>query len=204
MKRLAIAMVFLFGFMLNGCAARYKIAYDYKPPSTRAGLNCLSRCQQQFQQCNSGCRTQFQQCGLKAARQAKINLPGLNAAYPLQLEAWLNAKASYERELDRYEFYRFMAQSRHDRFVNHCMKGGKKKGACDRIYLHDPYYSDFAYTRPHFSMPRPVKPTLALETQRLKKASCSNNCACDRSYRLCYTSCGGVVKSKKVCVKNCN
>jgi hypothetical protein len=204
MKRFGLLMIFIMSFLLSSCGPRYKIAYDYKPPANRAGVSCLSGCQKQLQQCNNGCRLQFQRCGLKAARQAKINMPGLKAAYPVQLEAWLNAKANYERELDRYEFYRFMARSRRDRFVNHCMKGGKKRGHCDRLYLHDPYYSDFTYSRPHFSMPRPVKPTLAAEIKRLKKASCSNYCACDRSYRLCYTSCGGVVKSKKICVKNCN
>jgi hypothetical protein len=204
MKHFVFLLILLFSLLLNSCGARYKIAYDYKPPATRAGMNCLSRCQQQLKQCNTGCRIQFRQCGAKAARQAKINLPGLQAAYPQQLEAWLNAKANYERELDRYEFYRFMESSRRDRYVTHCMKGGKKRGACNRIYLHDPYYSGFSYNRPRFTMPRPVKPTLASETQRLKKANCSNHCACDNRYRLCYTSCGGVVKSKKVCVKNCN
>jgi len=102
------------------------------------------------------------------------------------------------------QFIKSRTESLKSRFIRHCIKGGKKRGACDRIYLHDPYYTPFSLSRPYFDAPRPQKPTLESETQRIVKASCSNNCACDKNYRLCYTSCGGVVKSRKVCVKNCN
>ena len=199
--------LFLFALVLSSvwlsACSKYEVAYDFTPPSSKQGLVCLSGCQKQLTQCNQQCSMQYRNCSASAQQQAKRNLPGLKAAFPREMKIWLNAKARYESELDWYELQYAIASLRRDRYVDHCMGKGNKRKACHRIYrhdLHDPYLS---LNRPYFDIPRPVKPTFVSETLRIKKATCSTNCGCDKNHRLCYASCGGVVKSKKVCVKNC-
>lgn len=190
---ISIALLFL-----SSCSV-YKVAYDFTPPKSKSGLVCLTKCQSQLKRCNLSCNQQYKHCGVKAGQTAKKRLPGLLAAYPRQLEAWLNAREEYRRELDWYEFRLDMAEARRDRYLDRCEKAGKKRHICFNGYRG---YS-FLHSRPHFNLPRPVKPTLAGETNLIRKETCTTDCACNSSYRSCYTSCGGVVKSKKVCVRNC-
>lgn len=198
-----LGLIFLSSMGLSACS-KYKVAYDYNPPKTKQGIACISGCQKQLRQCNNQCNAQFKHCAIRSAQQARKRLPVLKEAYPLKLEIWLNARARYEREYDRYEFQRFMAISRRDRYVDRCMRKGKKSKACHRVYRHDYHDPYLSLSRPYFNTPRPISPTLANVTKRIQQKTCSNKCKCDNNYRLCYTSCGGAVKSKKVCVKNCN
>ena len=190
---ISIALLFL-----SSCSV-YKVAHDFTPPKSKMGLVCLTKCQSQLKQCNLSCNQEYKQCGVKAGQTAKKRLPGLLAAYPRQLEAWLNAREEYRRELDWYEFRLDMAEARRDRYLDRCEKAGEKRRACFNAYRGHA----FLHSRPHFNLPRPVKPTLASETNLIRKETCTADCACNLSYRSCYTSCGGEVKSMKVCVKNC-
>jgi hypothetical protein len=186
--------------ILSSCGPVYKIGHDLTPPKTKSGLACISGCQLKLQQCNVGCARQFKQCGYEAGLKAKRLFPDLLTEYPQQLEIWLIEKEDYRRELDFYEFRRDLAESHRDLYFANCKKQGKKKNSCRKGYGGHPY-SDL--DRPYFNNPRPVKPTLEREAARIKKVTCSNNCACEPSYRTCFSSCGGVVKSKKICIKNC-
>jgi hypothetical protein len=160
----------------------------------------VSGCQSKLQQCNVGCARQFKQCGFESELKAKRLLPELLKEYPQQLESWLDEREAYRRELDFYEFRRDLAETHRDLHFSSCKKSGKKKSSCANSYVGHPF-SDL--DRPYFNKVRPVKPTVEREAARIKKASCSNNCACDSHYRACFSSCGGVVKSKKICIRNC-
>ena len=185
---------------LSSCAPVYKIGHDLIPPKTKGGLACVTGCQSKLQQCNVGCARQFKQCGYESELKAKRSLPRLLKEYPQQLEIWLNEREAYRRELDFYEFRLDMAESHRDLYYASCIKKGTKHRDCERSYGGH-IYSDL--DRPYFNKPRPVKPTVELETARIKKSTCSTNCACEPSYRACFSSCGGVVKSKKICIRNC-
>jgi len=183
---------------LSSCSV-YKIAHDFTPPKSKSGLICLTKCQSQLKQCNVSCNQQYKQCALNAGRDAKKLLPGLLAAYPRQLEQWLNAREQYRRELDWYEFRRDIAEARYESYLDRCEKAGTKRSSCVSGFGG----RSFLYSRPSFNLPKPIKPTLASETNRIRKETCTTDCACNSSYRSCYTSCGGEVKSKKVCIRNC-
>ncbi len=188
-------------FSLSSCGPVYKIGYDYHPPQTTSGLQCIRGCQSQLNQCNSRCSARFNQCSIKAENQAKRNLPRLLIAYPQQLKLWQNSRDQYLSDLDWYEFRHDMAQSRRDFYLENCYRNSKKKSECgSRFSYHHNFLSD---DKPSFNIPRPVKPTLVSEAAKIRKLSCSKDCGCKSNYRLCYTSCGGVVSSKKICVKNC-
>lgn len=188
-------------FSISSCSPVYKVAHDFQPPSTPKGLSCLRGCQAKLKQCNQQCGMQYQQCSVKANAQAKKNLPKLLREYPQKLEQWLNARDRYQRDLEWYEFRLEMAEVRRDQSISHCIKQGKKRKSCSSSYPHP--LTNFSYSRPSFNTPRPKRPTLNGEASRIRKLSCNTNCGCQSSYRLCYASCGGVVKSKKICIKNC-
>lgn len=200
-KTLIVFATVLLSLFLSSCGPVYTIAHDFIPPSSSKGLACVNGCQRQRQQCNLSCNRQYQQCAMRAEQTAKKNLPRLLVSYPQQLEYWLNAREEYRRRLDWHEFQLDMAEARRDRYLDRCYKKNKKrKYAC--VDNNNDYLSPF-HSRPTFSLARPVKPTLASESLKIRKQSCSNNCGCDSSYRTCFSSCGGVVKSKRLCIKNC-
>ena len=186
--------------LLASCAPVYKIGHDLTPPTSKSGLACVSGCQSKLQQCNIDCDRQYRQCGVEAELKAKRTLPELLKEYPLKLEIWLNEQEAYRRELDLYEFRLDLAETHRDLYFASCLKTGKKRSVCSRSYISHPFSG---LDRPTFYKPRPIKPTLESETNRIRKATCSNNCACDSRYRTCFSSCGGIVTSKKICIKNC-
>ena len=191
----------LLSIILSSCSPVYKVAHDYSPPTSIKGLACLSGCQSKLNQCNLQCGRQYTQCSAKAEQQAKRKMPSLLQAYPEKLETWLDAREDYRRDLDWYELQLDILESRRERHLHHCMKGGKKKHSCHSSF--DKHNRHLSYDRPYFNLPRPIKPTLTVESNKIRKLTCTNKCGCDSNYRLCYTSCGGVVKSKKICIKNC-
>jgi len=200
-KVIKIFMIICIPLIVSSCGPVYKVAHDYKPPSSTRGLQCIQGCQSRLNQCNQQCSSRYNQCAIRAEQQAKKLLPGLLQAYPQELELWLNAKEKYQRDLDWYEYRRDLAEARRDQYLAHCLNKGKKRKACMGSYGR--LYGSFPYSRPTFNIPRPKKPTLATEAAKLRQLNCDKECGCESKYRLCYASCGGTVKSKKVCIKNC-
>ena len=196
-----IILIVFIGSILSSCSPVYKVAHDYTPPKSQKGLVCLKGCESKLSQCNLQCDRNYSQCSAKAEQQAKKNLTGLLQAYPKKLEIWLDAQDAYLRDLDWYEFQLDIAESRRLRYIDRCLANGKTKNSCHRSYRG--LYRPLIHDRPYFDILRPRKPTLASETARIRKLSCTKDCGCDSKYRLCYSSCGGVVKTKKICIKNC-
>ena len=195
-------ILLLLGILLGSCSPVYKITHDLSPPKTVNGLICIKGCQSQLNQCNRQCSKRFDQCSIKAEQQARKELPALLHAYPQKLQLWLNSKAEYERDLDWHEFRRHMSDSRRDYYLDRCEKKGKNRSYCSNSFY---YQHDFLqHDRPSFNIPRPIQPSLANVAAKIRKLSCNKNCRCNSKYRLCYSSCGGVIKSKKLCIKNCN
>lgn len=199
LRQIKAVLLIVVSFFLLSCTPRYKIAYDYTPPSSKSGLTCATSCQSKLRQCNRQCGVQYSQCSVKAEQRAKKRLPALLKAYPNKLESWLNARERYERDLDWYQFRLDMTEARYDRYLDRCMSRGKKRHSCHRSYS----YRHLPYERPTFNIPRPQKPTLTSEAAKIRKVSCGQDCGCQSNYRLCYSSCGGAVTSKRVCIKNC-
>jgi len=50
---------------------------------------------------------------------------------------------------------------------------------------------------------RPGEPTLEALVARYQ-ADCRRDCDCDATFRACYIGCGGTVRSRRVCVANCD
>ncbi len=187
--------------LLSTCSS-YKIAYDYTPPKTKQGLVCIQQSQSQLNRCNNSCFYQYQSCLKTSQNQAQKKLPNLLKEYPLQLESWLNEREQYRRDLDFYELRMDLAEARRETYLGHCMKQGTKKSKCTSRHAYISLMP--SVSRPYFNKGRPIKPTLLSVTNRTRAQNCSQQCGCQASFRQSYASCGGGVKSKKVCIKNCN
>jgi hypothetical protein len=187
--------------LLSTCSS-YKIAYDFTPPKTKQGLVCIQQSQSQLNQCNNSCYYQYQRCLKTSQNQAQKDLPNLLKEYPLQLESWLNQREQYRRDLDFYELRMDLAEARRETYLGHCMKQGTKKSKCTSRHGYTSLMPSIS--RPYFNKSRPVKPTLSSVTTHTRAQNCSQNCGCQTNFRQSYAGCGGAVRSKKVCVKNCN
>lgn len=175
---------------LSACSPVYEISYDYTPPSSKQGLQCLTQCNAIRKQCDNKCQAEYQRCAVDAEAEAKRLMPGLVAAYENAYDSWLFERRLYRWNVDRYHFNRL-------HFTDRCMKNGNTRSACYSTFQgrfgYEPYFNDFEPRRPSYSR------TLA----QIKEKRCSKECGCEKSYRLCYTSCGGTVNTRKTCVKNC-
>lgn len=178
------------------------IAYDFTPPQTKQGLACIQQNQTQLNQCNNRCYYQYQSCLKISQNDARKELPSLLKEYPLRLESWLNEREQFRRDLDLYELRMELALSRRESYLGRCMKEGTKKSKCTSRHAYINLMPSI--NRPHFSKGRPVKPTLSNVTTRARAQNCSQSCGCQANFRLSYASCGGAVKSKRVCITNCN
>ena len=186
---------------LSTCSS-YKVAYDLTPPTTKQGLQCIQQSQLQLSQCKNSCYYQYQRCLKTSQNQAQRELPSLLKEYPLQLELWLNEREQYRRDLDFYELRMDLAEARRETYLGHCMKQGTKKSKCTSRHAYVSLMPSIS--RPYFNKSRPVKPTLLSVTTEARTQNCSQKCGCQSAFRLSYASCGGTVKSKKVCIRNCN
>lgn len=190
---LAVKTMLLAGLLLSGCAPQ-KPQYEFIPPASKAGLQCLQRCQAQATQCKNQITQQKNQCLVRARQQAVSELPGRIAAYDKAIVAWEAAMDRYERELSLYEL-----QVRHTRMMRslsaaNCRdRRGRDKRDCRprRIYPYSVFWSD----RPDYPGDAPRRPTLKTVQAEIAAKNCGQNTdQCQANYRQCYSACGGTVK----------
>ncbi|CAA6822000.1 MAG: Unknown protein [uncultured Thiotrichaceae bacterium] len=178
-------------FALSACSPVYKVSYDYQPPSSPQGLQCLKQCDISRQQCDNTCRTAYKSCSITAEKEAKSLMPELMVSYNKAYDTWLFERRLYLWDLDRYRFNRL-------HYTDRCVQDGTTKSSCYSSfygrYGHEPYFHDF----------EPRKPSYAKTLADIKAKRCDDDCGCEKSYRLCYSGCGGTVKTQKTCIKNCD
>lgn len=185
--------VILVSSVLMSCAPQYETRYELTPPQTAAGLQCLKPCEAKAQQCNNSCAARYESCSAKAEQQAKLDMPKRMQEYEIALAVWQERYIRYVQDKTLYDMRRDQARAMRDL----CISTQDNPRACPR-----PFKSWSA--RPVEPENKPVAPTLAAETKRIRDATCQLDCQCDAHYRSCYSSCGGGVKPQSICVKNCN
>jgi len=183
-------MRYLLSFMavllFLGCTPKYRVVNSYIPPQNETAPTCLNTCQIKLDACKKSCKAKFDTCKVKAEVAAKENYKKKMVIYQAKLE-------QYARDMEMVELER-------------------------SLYYDDFYYSGLGYYgggfyRPHslfwaspmplFVPHRPIRPTIEKEIQNAQMQMCEIDCGCTQSYDNCFISCGGEIKSKKVCIKNC-
>lgn len=166
---------------LAGCAGpRYATEVRYLPPTTEAGLSCISGCQINRQACQSDCQSRRESCI------ADIG-PRADAAFEEALRRYEAERKVYLRELQFYRLDRLHVGLYHGPF-------------------YFGYPGSFWYTDRYFDDPPvpPEPPSRDAIRQQLIDQQCSLTCGCQDAFDQCYVGCGGQVERRVVCIEHCD
>lgn len=73
MRRLTLySMVTTFALLLSACGPQIRTQYDYTPPQSSEGMQCLSSCQATSTQCQADLEFRKDQCRADAEREAEF------------------------------------------------------------------------------------------------------------------------------------
>jgi len=67
-----ISSLLILTVLVVGCGPTYQTSYEFIPPKSTQGMQCLSNCQLIVQQCESNLRQESQNCELQAALEHQL------------------------------------------------------------------------------------------------------------------------------------
>ena len=171
--------------IFSACTSKYKTLYTYSQPVLQTQKDCIETCAQKRTICRSICKSNFDICRLKAVKIAKKQYQKKLQNYYKALETYANQAQMNNLENELY-------------FYNDFYYPGRGYG------YWGPFGPYWAWNpRPMYTIQKPVKPSLQQEIQRVELQECQIDCKCQTSYDKCFTSCGGKITSKKICIQNC-
>ncbi len=129
---------------------------------------------------------------------ANKTLPAALSEYTHQLETYTAQQERYYAEKREREYELKNLEMDYDVYSEKC---AKDKLYCDRKKEIKRNLRSLKYSNVKSPI-RPDKPTLATETVR-HQARCTTACGCEALYDSCYTSCGGRIIPRQICVSNC-
>jgi len=188
-------LIFLSIFILWGCSPKYKIVYDYTPPSDITSRSLIQKCYQDLKICNETCSSKKSSCYQKAVKVAKdeyekklrIYQKKLDA-YKLEYKNYLSQKEKKDELIEKITYYTDVCDEKKDKYA--CQKGLEYQYQLKKLkYLHKP--------RP------PREPSLDAIIVDKKASMCESACSCQEQFRSCYVSAGGEVTPRKICIANC-
>jgi hypothetical protein len=178
--------IFMSALFFIGCSPKYRSVSQYTMPKSEAGKACLVECQKKQASCKEICKANFEICKVKAEKAAHESYEKKMHEYTIRLEQYASDVEMFELERSLY----------YDGFY------GYGYGYYGRGF-YNPRYMFWASPMPLFVPKKPVKPSLAAEIQAAEMKMCRIDCGCTKSYDDCFVGCGGEVKTKQVCIKNC-
>lgn len=192
--RLSLNPAWLFVVLLSGCAVPQSPEYEFIPPASAAGLQCLQRCDVQTTQCKSRVTQQESQCLAGARQQAVTELPGRLAVYENAIAAWELSMQRYERAMRLYDLQVGHARIMRNLSASRCRdRDGKDKRDCRPPRLPGVFLPE----RPLYPGKAPRRPTLQMVQTEIAARRCGQAAdQCAPAYRQCYTACGGTVKTR--------
>ena len=204
LSKYTISMVVLSVFFLNACSSpQYKIVYEYSKLSDKEGLSCLNSCYVDEKNCKSQCEQHYQQCATNARDDAEESYLDKQKAYEVDLR-------EYDYELEHFYSIQYRYRDRkenldkrlkiYSKICNNSKDKDAHELACSEV-------RQINRKLDHLKKPvkprKPNAPVLKNEISQFQSL-CSKSCDCESSYRNCYTSCGGTVTTRRVCVNNCD
>ncbi len=194
-----VSIFFMLVFV--GCGPKYIVKNSYISPSNQSEKKCVSRCEEYLSDCRINCEINYNNCISSAFDRAK-------KIDKITEENYRKKYNKYLRKLDRYNYQMADWQNEYDKnnrdlkyFRDKCINN-KDKYACDRE-------NDLRYEINTILRHKPYKPK---HPQRLsfhdillqQQNMCQKNCGCQSDYNVCFTSCGGKIISRKICIENCD
>ncbi len=198
LKHVCLIAVALF---LCACSTpRYQVVHDFEPPLGAGGAACIQACYQDQKSCQRDCSGSYDAC-LAASRDIA------EAEYQAKLDLHNQALDDYYADHQAYLVQRELFQAKQQLLLNQldqahhrCHREGQGSYACKRARELDAELSQ------RHEPTEPVKPQAPSLNDEVKRArsGCTRSCDyCDDRFRSCYTSCGGKVSTRRVCVAHC-
>ncbi|OOZ35751.1 hypothetical protein [Solemya velesiana gill symbiont] len=203
-RPLASLFVLVAASLLTACGGpRYQLVHDFIPPEDKAGRACLMACFEDKKGCGYDCEKRCHFCLEDARYDAEKSFDETYDAYHRDLREYSIDLELYYSELESYQD-RKVELERKIKVLSRLCGNVKDKEARDLVCSsRNDVRRDLRQLKKPVKPRKPSEPTLEHEIARLQGA-CSKECGCDERYRTCYTSCGGTVIQRKVCVSNCD
>lgn len=203
-ETMRVLSLFFCSILLCACASDpvYKTNYDYIPPGTQSGRQCLTGCSTQKQSCSTDCSVAYQACQVDAEAKARSNLPHLQRQYEIELSVYLRERDLHQRELEAYDAKRDALETKKTYSEAACRQTPNNALACAQAENARRGLRELE--RPRYNIDRPSPPVLSEETQRIVQTQCDRECGCQNRYSMCFTACGGQIKETQICVENCD
>lgn len=188
---------------------------------------CADSCRNEFRTCESSCQSRYQTCMREqesaAARQLPVALVEYNHALGLfhdKLDFYHRESIEFERTSQRLEdrLHRARHRCAEERQQYQRAYYEKHQKSPPRVPDHDlPGCIDAGMYEDRLarlaSPEPPLEPeavTLTSLTEKLQAERCQVDCACnlacgcDSQHEACFLGCGGELRQRRVCVKNCD
>lgn len=187
--------------LLTACGGpRYTLVNDYTPPGDAVGRQCLQGCYADQKQCGLDCERGHNQCLDDARIDAEHSYAEKYDFFVQGLRNYNAELETYYADLDRYQQRKYKLEEELEVTRKLCAAAGKDSALfCERK---DKLKKKLKYLYSPVKPAKPAEPSLEAETAKLQ-ATCRKDCGCDSNYQRCYTSCGGKVEQRRICVSGC-
>ena len=189
---------FLFLFIVS-CTTKpqYKVEKIY----IDGNRDCIKQCEKERNKCEIACKKEYQKCLDNAYKRAekiyKISLEKFNE----KLDRY---NSLYEEYLEKYDkwFFRYeIVYNEYQYYSRQCSKDPQDKYACKKANRLHRELETLRYIKP--APPFKPQPPDFKEILENEKKNCINNCNCEEKFDACFSSCGGKIEVKQICIKNC-
>jgi len=190
-----------FSLLLTACASPvYKVVYDYIPPATPDGPECVLRCQAAQQGCQRPCDDGYRVCMGRSHDEARRAHQEDKDRYLRELERYNGELEAYYANLETYQRRKDDLERDRERYDSRCHTEPRDKKACKRL---DEARDQLRWLSEPSKPSKPEEPSYA-ESLQAQQGICTRDCGCEVQYNGCYSACGGKVHSRKLCVENCD
>jgi hypothetical protein len=195
-----LILIGVISLFVVGCTPKYKVVHEYVTPYTSMGKMCANRCYIDRKNCEVNCGQKYDICAIDAQRVGEQNYNIALIEYHRLMHIWEVEKVQYDLKYDRYQSDKDMYEDEYKHYKELCKKDKNDHYSCKKrkFYKDKLRYLDYP-TYPT----KPYQPSLAKEVKNAKNSLCTKECGCMDRFHSCFSSCGGKVISKKVCIENC-
>ena len=199
MNRFKIPTGLFFLLLCSACAPRYETQTIYQYPDNYRP-QCFKNCKTNLFQCEQKSLNIYNQCMDKANARSKELYEYEIKKYNANVHNYAVKEKRYQQQKEAYQVKFNDLSSDKKYFSERCNKNDKF--ACEKLV-------NINYALNKLSAPlspiknKPQAPSLnaILKTQA---QHCQQHNICQQEYNACFTSCGGKVIYKQVCVGNCD
>ncbi len=189
--------VFLLFLISCSTSPEYRIEKLYIDGKT----DCVKKCYIEKQNCEEKCEIQYQTCQKNAYKRAKDIYLVLEEKYYEKLKIYERLYREYLTKYDSWFSRYSMVFDTYQYYRNRCQKDSKDRYSCD---IYRQINSELDHLR--FLKPTPPEKPIPPDFKKIlkqEKSICTKDCKCDQKFDICFSTCGGKIDIKKICIKNC-